>query len=277
MDKLKIFKQKNIIWGLFVGILGLICLTIQNDYVESIGSIFLISGVYSIVESYYLKKAMIDMVIEKVKLDKDIDESGLTEIGSNIGDIRYQEYFKNANANIDIVHVYARTWTNTNYDFIKETVFNKKCKLRVVLLNPDSLFVPALEKHYGYSEGELKKYIIELTQQWRSLALKVDEKRMYFSDKTYRKAHKKSYNTKIYGSVELYYYNGQPTNSLYRIDDRIVTVSTKTSQGRSTHIPYMIYKKNNNPNSLYDVFEDEIDKIIKEALNINLLDNNVGE
>ena len=180
---------------------------------------------------------MIDMVIEKVNLDNSIDETGLMEVGINIGNIHYQEFFFYSNSNIDILHVYARTWTNTNYEFIKDTVLNKKCRLRVILLNTESLFVPALEKHYGYSEGDLVKYINEVTQQWINLAELVAEKRKYFTDTTYRKKNKKSYRTKEYGSVEIYYYNGQPTNSLYRVDDNMIMVSAKTSKDRSVHIP----------------------------------------
>lgn len=271
MDKRKIFKQKNIIFALFVAAVGLICLAPNNEYIKSLGSIFLISGIYSIVESYYLKKSMIDMVIEKVKLDKDIEESGLIEVGANLGDIHYQEYYKEAKFNIDILHVYARTWTNTNFDFIKETVLNKRCKLRVVLINPCSQFMPALEKHYGYSEGELKKYIEEVTKQWKKLAQMVEEKHKYFSDRTYRKSHSKSYKTKEYGNVEFYYYNGQPTNSLYRIDDKMIMISTKTSRDRSVHIPYMIYAKKDNPNNMYDIFLNEMEKVIKEAECVDLL------
>lgn len=214
------------------------------------------------------------MVIEKVKLQKDIEESGLIEVGANLGDIHYQNYFKVATSNIDLLHVYARTWTNTNFDFIKETVLNKKCRLRIVLLNPESPFVPALEKHYGYSGGELKKYIIEVTKQWKLLAEMVEEKRRYFSDRSYRKTHRKSYETTAYGRVELYYYNGQPTNSLYRIDDKIVLVCTKTSRDRSIHIPYMIYEKGKNQNNMYDIFSQEMEKTIKEAASVNLLGDN---
>ncbi|WP_312368660.1 hypothetical protein [Lachnoclostridium sp.] len=274
MDKWKIFRQKNIIVSLVVVVAGLICLSISNDYVQSIGSILLISGIYSIIESYYLKKSMIDVVIEKVKLDNSINETGLLEVGANLGDIHYQDYFKSANANIDILHVYARTWTNTNYDFIKEVVVHKKCKLRVVLLNPDSPFIPALEKHYEYSVGDLAKYINEVTQQWKSLAKIVEEKHKFYTDKAYRRAHRISYKTKEYGSVELYYHNGQPANSLYRIDDNLITVSTKTSKDRSVHIPYMIYKKNNNATSMYDMYLSEMDKVIEEAKKVNLLGEN---
>lgn len=274
MDKSNLFKQKNIIIALVLTVIGLICLTRDNNYCQSVGSILLISGIYSIIESYYLKKSMIEMVIEKVNLDKSIDQTGLIEVGCNLGNIPYQDYFKDANSTIDLLHVYARTWTNTNYDFIKDVVLNKRCKLRITLLNPNSPFAAALESHYGYQEGELKKYIQEVTLQWKKLATTVEEKHKYFADRAYRKSHKTSYKTKEFGSVELYYYNGQPTNSLYRIDNKIIMVNTKTSKDRSVHIPYLIYAKNDNPACMYDVYLAEMEKVIKEADKIDLLNYN---
>jgi len=271
MDKGKIFGQKNVIVALAVGVIGLVCLAVPHPYVQSLGSIFLISGIYSIIESYYLRKSMIDMVIEKVQLDSSIDETGLVKVGANLADIPYQSYFKEASSHIDILHVYARTWTNTNYDFIKDAVLNTRCRLRVILINPESLFVPALEKHYGYSAGDLKKYIEEVTQQWKQLAKEVEEKRKFCTDKTYRRNHRKSYKNRICGNVELYYFNGQPTNSLYRIDDKMITVGTKTSKDRSVHIPYMIYTNNDNSNNMYKMYLAELEKIVKEAEKVDLV------
>lgn len=277
MDKYKIFKQKNLIVGLAITVFGGIFIYTKVDFLNSIGSILLISGIYTVVESYYLKKSLVDMVIEKVKLDKSIDETGLIEVGANLGNIHYQDYFKEANLNIDILHIYARTWTTNNFDFIKEIVLNKKCELRIVLLNPDSPFVPALENHFGYQAGELRKYITEVTAQWKGLAQLVNEKRKYFTDRKFKRSHKKSYGTKEYGSVELFYNNGQPTNCLYRIDDIMIMVNTKTSKDKSIHIPYSIYKNNKSTCSMYNIYLEEINKIIEQAQSVNLLSESEGD
>lgn len=117
------------------------------------------------------------MVIQKVSLDKEIDDTGLIKIDSTLTDINYKEQFENAKTNIDIVHNYARTWTTNNFDFIKQTVLNTECQLRVVLLNPKSPFVPALEKHYNYSEGHLVELINEVSDKWKSLYDEVEEKK----------------------------------------------------------------------------------------------------
>ena len=65
------------------------------------------------------------MVIQKVSLDKEIDDTGLIKIDSVLTNIGYREHFEKATSNIDIVHNYARTWTTNNFDFIRNTVMNK--------------------------------------------------------------------------------------------------------------------------------------------------------
>ena len=146
--------------------------------------------------------------------------------------------------------------------------------MRVLLLNPDSLFVPALENHYGYGKGELTNHIRYVTEKWEILAKEAEDKKTYFTDKKYRRTHRRSYKTKEYGSIEIYYYNGQPTNSIYRIDDKLIVVNTKTSHEKSIHLPYMIYKKNNSQIGMYDLYLNEYNKIIEEATKIEMVEKN---
>ncbi|MBE6805648.1 MAG: hypothetical protein E7526_03870 [Ruminococcaceae bacterium] len=272
MDKNKIFKQKNIILALGVTIVGLILLFIKEpEFLGDIGSILLISGVYSILDSYFLKQSMTDMIIEKINLDKAVDDTGLVDIGSNLRNINYQKYFEEAKKNIDILHVYARTWTTNNFDFIKDTVMNNECRLRIILLNPDSPFVSALETHYDYQPGELKKYINEVVSQWKKLAYELEIKKRYFTDKKYRKKNRKSYKTNKCGTIELYFNNGQPTNSIYRIDEKIIMVSTKTSKDKSIRAPYFIYCNNKIENNVFSMYVKEIEKVIDEGEKVELV------
>jgi hypothetical protein len=277
-EKTKEFKQKHITIIFGIIILGLLCIlaatrvksvTISN-YASNIGSILLISGIYNLIDSYFLKRDLIDLVIEKVRLDKKVDDTGLVEIGNNLSEINYKDYFCNAKENIDILHIYGRTWTSNNLDFIKNRILDGKCRLRVIIMNPESKFIPALEEHFNYNKGELEKYINEATKTWERCYKDISEKREYFTYRSKRKKNKKHYKTNQYGSLELYYYNGQPTNSLYRIDDKIIVVETKTSKEKSTNMPYMIFKKNNYDNNLYAVYLAEIERVIKESNRIEL-------
>ncbi len=257
----KFFSIHTII-ALMIAIVGIVCIWIGGgltfeDLASNIGSVLLVSGIYTIIDNMLLKTSLVELVIKKVGLNKDIDETGLDEIGTTLANIHYQELFKEAKANIDIVHNYARTWTTNNFDFIRNVLLNNECRLRVVLLNPRSLFVPALEKHYGYTEGQLIQLIGEAVEKWKSLYREVEE-------------HHKLKEPHI-GTVELYYFNGQPTDSLYRIDNRIVVVATKHSKSKSIYLPYTIYQ-NNGEKGLYSMYLKEIEKVIKDSTKINLLE-----
>lgn len=262
------FSLRHIIVALGCAIIGILCMWLGNQLVSNVGSVLLVSGIYTIIDNMYLKKSLIELVIQKVSLDKEIDDTGLIKIDSVLTNIGYREHFEKATSNIDIVHNYARTWTTNNFDFIRNTVMNKECHLRVVLLNPESPFVPALEKHYGYAEGHLTELINEVTEKWKSLYCDVEEKRKVCSKKK-----SSTYKNKHYGSVELYYFNGQPTNSLYRIDDKIIVVNSKNSKEKSVYLPYTIFQ-NNGEKGLYHVYLEEIETIIKEAEKVELAEGN---
>ncbi len=234
-----------------------------NALFINIGAVVLVSGIYTVVDNMYLKKSLIELVIEKVSLDRDIDGMGLIKIGSTLTEIDYKDLFENAKSNIDIVHNYARTWTANNYDFIKNAVLNKECKLRIALLNPDSPFIPALEKHYEYPEGHLIDLIKEVSDRWEGLAKEIEEKKTICESKKTSS----TYKNKKYGEIELFYFNGQPTNSFYRIDDKIIVVNSKSSREKSVYLPYAIYKENKE-DGLYNVYLNEIEMILKEATRI---------
>lgn len=258
------FSSRHIIIALVCAIIGILCMIPKSSLLNNIGSVLLVSGIYTIIDNMILKKSLIELVIQKVSLDKDIDDTGLIKIDSVLTNINYRDEFENATSNIDIIHNYARTWTTNNFDFIRNTVLNNNCQLRVVLLNPTSPFIPALEKHYGYSEGHLIDLINEVTRKWASLYHDVEEKR---SSCTKRKS--STYKNKKCGSIELYYFNGQPTNSLYRIDDKMIVVNAMNSKEKSVYLPYTIFQ-NNGEKGLYHTYLKEIETIIKEATKVEL-------
>lgn len=273
----KTFLKENMLMALGLSTTGLVFVIISKlsngfwySLAYDIGSIILISGVYTVLDTCFLKNSLVNLVIEKVNLNKQINETGLIEIGNNLLDIKYKDYFVAAEKNIDILHIYGRTWTNQNIDFIKDAVLNKKCHLRIIILSPDSLFLPALEDHFGYSFGELKKYINDVTKVWKACYKPLAEKQKYFSDKVYRRSNPKNYKSKDHGTMQLYYHKGQPTNSIYRIDDKIVVVETKTSRIKSTNMSYTIYKKNKDCNNLYDIYLQELDRLIQESEKVDL-------
>lgn len=258
------FSLRHIVVALSCAVLGILCMWLGNVLISNVGSVLLVSGIYTIIDNMYLKKSLIELIIQKVSLDKEIDDTGLIKIDSTLTNINYKELIENAKFNIDIIHNYARTWTTNNFDFIRKFVIEKDCRLRVVLLNPNSPFVSALEKHYNYAEGHLVELINEAVEKWTSLYFEVEEKREACSKKK-----SSTYKNKHCGIVELYYFNGQPTNSIYRIDDKIIVVNAKNSKEKSIYLPYTIFQ-NNGERGLYQIYLHEIESIIHEATSVKL-------
>lgn len=261
------FKDRNVIVVLVLALVGLIFFIISEKFCEGLAKnilnqislAILISGILGMINEYCLKTNLIELVLEKVDMKSDLDSTGIEAIYSNITEINYKSYYKKARRNIDIVHIYGRTWTTNHIDEIMEKAKSVNCKVRVVLVSPDSPFVGALEKHYDYDEGKLKSLIQEVSNIWRTKQEKLDE---------IKKASKKK--SKNVGNIELYYHKGQPTNSMYRIDNRIVVVQTKTTHEKTTMLPAMIFRKTENENGYFKIYQKEIEQLIKESEKVNL-------
>ena len=110
--------------------------------------------------------------------------------------------------------------------------------------------------------------INEVTDRWKALYCDVEEKR-----EACLKKKSSTYKNKQCGSVELYYFNGQPTNSIYRIDNKIIVVNAKNSKEKSVYLPYTIFQ-DNGEKGLYHVYLKEIETIIKEAKKVDLAKEN---
>lgn len=265
----KYYKSKHIIVILILIIISIV-IFILSDVINStwhnywinivvsllnnIASAILISGVLGIIDAYCLKSTLIDLILEKVKIKEQLNSTGLEEVLPGIKSISYNVYIKKATKHIDIVHIYGRTWTNTYSDEIKDKLLKSNCKIRIILVNPESPFIPALEKHFDYKPNELIENIKYVTKIWTEI---------------YNKKINQSNRKKSQGTIELYYHSGQPTNSMYRVDDRIIVVQTKSTKEKTTRLPSMIFKNTNKDDCLYNTYLKEINQLIKESVKYN--------
>jgi len=255
--KNKNFQTKYVAVALGLLSMGLICLfaaeyissRVWGNVVSEIGSAILISGILGIIDEYVLKESLVELILNKMNIKDTLNNTGLEELVSGITEINYKYYFKNAKNCIDIVHIYGQTWTNNNIDEITERVVNGNCKVRVILVDPGSEFVPALEKHFEYEDGKLSRLIKEVSKVWKSKHEKKQERRKRVTQ----------------GSIQLFYHKGQPTNAMYRIDDRVIVVQTKTTREKTTRMPAMIFKDTNKKECFYNIYLKEIEQLIKES------------
>ena len=99
----KNFKNAHVIVALLIALGGIILIMVPNTNINNIGSVMLISGIYTIFDSFMLKNSLIELVIQKVKLDKEIDAYGVIELGSTLTNIDYKDLIEKAETNIDII------------------------------------------------------------------------------------------------------------------------------------------------------------------------------
>lgn len=244
-------------------ILGL-ALFILGEYIEeyefwsvilnNLGSTLLLSGVFGLLDQLILKQKLAEFILEKLKLKEEIDRTGIENIYYDIKDIDYKYYIKKAKKNLDIIHIYGRSWTTNLIDELKDKVFNSNCNIRVVLLSPDSLLIPGLAELFNYTEEELRNEILNSTKIWKNLDFEKSKQKR----------------RKTLSNLTLYYHKGFPAYSLYRIDDIIIHVSNKLSRGRTARLPSFVIKNTNHTNDLFDIYLDQIENLIAESEKIDL-------
>lgn len=102
-------------------------LGVFNSILNNIASVLVVSGIYNVLYEYILKTRLIESIDEKMNLKSKITKTGVLAIESDIKNINYTDFFKQVSKNIDIFHIYGRTWTNNNSDTLKRILSaNKK-------------------------------------------------------------------------------------------------------------------------------------------------------
>ncbi|QWH11939.1 hypothetical protein EXW38_11445 [Bacillus mycoides] len=225
--------------------------TINNNFIKNflddIASLFIVSAAVGVVTEAVLKDKITELILEKLKLKEETNQAGLISIVEN-QEFNFGEYFSMSKDEIDIVHVYSKSWTTNNISKIKDRIKNSNCKIRVVLLNPESEFVDGLAKYtYNCSKEDLKRRMIEARKLWEELYKEVQ--------------HVEEANS----SIELYYTNCLPMHSLYRFDDYLVYVQSKATAGRTNNLITIIYKKDSKNISFYKRHLEEIEELISVA------------
>lgn len=255
--KRKNYKLRYIISMLSLIIVGiffvLLSVLIENLFwqtiLNNIASALFITGVFGLINEYLLKESLVELILSKLRLKESIEKTGVEMVFSNLAEIDYDYFLKKGKSNIDIYHIYGRTWTNTHRDEIREKLIRSNCKIRVLLLSPDSMFLPALADDYDISVETLKERIYEVEDTWRKM----------YSEKL------KTNKRKTQSTLELYYTKGKPFYSLYRIDDRIINVTSSISKEKSKAVPSLVCKNTFKNNDLFDFYKNEIEKVISES------------
>lgn len=212
-----------------------------KSVINEAASAILIAGIFSVINEKFLKESLIDLVLSKVNLKTHIDSKGIKEIHTDISNINYKQMINDSKHSIDIIHIYGRTWTNTFYDELKDKLKNSKCKIRFILLNPESKYVEALAEYYEITKDEMIKRITESLKQLKKL-----------------QANKQS-------QLEIYLHNGNPSSCIYKFDNTLVSIQNKMSKEKCKTLPIIICRKTDSETDYYNTITRDIEDLISES------------
>lgn len=222
--KYKVFVLVPIILSVLFGLLYLNSIYVDNEIVSTILVIIATSIIVGIINEYYLKKTTMDQMANIYNLKLSIIRSGVIDVYSCIDDITYRNYFINAKKNIDIVHSYGLSWTENKFGLLEDICKRKGMIIRVVLLSPHNSLIEGLPMQYGSdSLKQLYEKMNETLGLWKKL---------------YKITQKSG------AKLDVYYHYGNPTNSYYKFDNKIVCVANSVSHsGTVKNLPVVIWKK----------------------------------
>lgn len=226
--------------------------TFLSATLNNLASALIITGVFSIINEYMLKDKLVELILNKLQLKDSIDKTGIIEIYSDINEIDYGHLIKNSKQKIDILHIYARTWTNHNFEELKEKVQRSNVSIRVVLMSPESKLIPGLADHYGLSVEDLVKRIREVEEKWKELYL----------------SKKQSGRKKTQSTLKLYFSDYLPTYSIYRFDDRLVNVQSKPSKEKTRKLPTVFVQNTIKEDDLYDMYSKQFEEVVKHSTEV---------
>lgn len=255
-EKLREIKLLSVIICLGLGgisivlfiIAGTISNSTWNNILNNIASVLLVSGIVSIINEYVLRNQLIDTIYNKTGLKEDINKAGLAKIFLDINKVDYEKFFEKKCTQIDIVHVYGKSWTSKHLKMFTEKLKKEKCKIRVFLVSPDSEFIKPLSTFYNVSEEELKTNMNSVIKMWKEINEKGNK-----------------------GIVEVYYHKGNPTASFYKANNSIIIVNSSMAAGRDLLPPAFLYTKSDKGNeAIFDWATKQIERLLETSEIINL-------
>lgn len=252
VDKTReIVNLKTIIICLSVLCIGifLILITFMGDwqnfeilqlFLRELGGLLIVSLSISLIWEIWIKRTFLDEILEKLKLSKDIDDSGIIRIYNYFLDINineWKEFFKTTKE-IDLFFCYARTWRRNLTEVFKELKPQKNLKIRIILPNPENNdVIQILCSRFNYEKEELKKLIKEAINQFKELVEKSDI------------------------SLDLRFIEIAPLFSLYKFDEKLIFCLF--THRNDVSVPAFMVKKGG---SLFNYFSEEFNFLYSKSI-----------
>lgn len=243
------YPTKNIVISAIFIMAGIGFIYLSNNfeslksYFDTISSILLISGVWTVIYDLYLKNDFLNIVRGNMCILNDdinkfehISRTGLVHIESDANHFNYENFIKN-NKKIIILLNDGRRWISNNEYYFKDND-NEGTDISFIITHPNSEMIDVLARKQYMTHEQ----IIDKINQFRASIKRINESR-----------HSK---IKIFGHK---LYN---PNSIFLGDDEVILSSYLVAKGRGS-VPLYIYK-NAGPSSYFEQVKRDLNSLLDD-------------
>jgi hypothetical protein len=204
--------------------------------IEQAGGTLLVAAVLTVAWEAYGRRALAGEVMEVADLSGDVQQAGLTRIGS---DHRAAPWSRLLQAEkIDIYLGLGRTFYSTNSSALQASAAKPNTRIRVIIADPtDEAAVECMAERFTRTTAEVRADIRTATDNFLSLGRGAA------------------------GTVQVYYRTGEPLTSLYRFDNEAL-VTLYSHRRAYGDVPFMLCRSGG---GLYDFVRAEFDKLIEQG------------
>lgn len=205
-----------------------------HSVVNDLGGLLIISVGLGAIWELVGKRSFAREVLEAAKLSGDISLAGLRSIGTNwLEDADWAELFSGV-SDLEIFVAYGQSWRTFNLARLEEFSRRRGAHLRLYLPDPnDAQSIATLARRFAMTSEVLIGHIDETRAGYESLRSKG-------------------------GTIEIFFYPGDRTFSLYRFGDTAVITLYRHKHERSATIPTIVCRSGG---SLYDFVISELEAI----------------
>jgi hypothetical protein len=226
---------------LLAGVLLLVWATSLTEWrqtvVEQAGGTLLVAALLTVAWEFYGRRALAGEVMEAARLSTEVQQSGITSVGSNFRSAPWDRLL--TAEKIDIYLGLGRTFHSNYSTALKAAAARPNSRIRVVTADPnDEAAVECMAERFTRTAEEVKSDIRLGTEAFLALG----------------RAAK--------GVVEVYHRTGEPLTALYRFDKEAVITLYSHRRGHGD-VPFILCKEGG---SLYEFVRDEFDKLIAQGV-----------
>ena len=171
---------------------------------------------------------------------QDPNDHGIVDTYIDVDEIDYKKLIEGAKE-IDIVHIYGKSWTNNQRGSLAKSLKKPETVIRAVFLSPISIFSAPYANFIKTEHAGMVSSLKETILYWQGI-----------------------YGTNPVGKLILHIADFFPSKSLYRFDKSIIVNPSRMVRSREPDLPTLLCRdiETGKP-SFFSIYSNEINAIIK--------------